>query len=252
MRIFIASPVYRQVEFKHYMAMLRLFQTCAELPDVELTFGFVPGDADVARARNVGAAHFLRSDADVMLSIDADIWFTSADAIKLCREAMQSGVVGALYMVRSIKDRQPAPLIEIDQAITFAPGEPLAEVKYLATGFMAVRRDVFEALSQTLPTYMQSTPLPFQPFFGQFAIEHPVEGHLYLSEDYAFCHRAREAGFHIWLDPTIRLGHIGQYEYRLEDFITEFPPPMPLTITQRAGFCEIEPALVASPQERKG
>src|SRR3990167_1516943 len=161
MKVFIASPVYRQVEFRHYMAMLRLFQTVQEMPDVELNFGMVPGDADVARARNVAATHFLRSDADVLLSIDADIWFTSADAIRLCREAMEHGIVGALYMVRSIKDRQPAPLLEQDQSITFAPGEPLAEVQYLATGFIAVRRDVFEKLSESLPGYMQSTPLPY-------------------------------------------------------------------------------------------
>lgn len=251
MKVFIASPVYRQVEFRHYTAMLRLFQTCSEVEDVELTFGMVPGDADVARARNVAVAHFLKSDADVLLSIDADIWFTSADAIRLCREAVEHGIVGALYMVRSIKARQPAQMLELDQQITFAPGEPLAEVQYLATGFMAVRRDVFETLAKTLPVYMQSTPLPFQPFYQQFAIEHEVEGHLYLSEDYAFCHRARAAGFRVWLDPTIRLAHIGQYEFRLEDLITDFPPPMPITLTQRAGFCEIAPALVASPQERK-
>src|SRR3990167_532616 len=121
MKVFIASPVYRQVEFKHYTAMLRLFQTCSQMADVELNFGMVPGDADVARARNVAASHFLRSDADVLLSIDSDIWFTSADALRLCREALEHEIVGALYMVRSIKERQPAPLIELDQSITFAP-----------------------------------------------------------------------------------------------------------------------------------
>lgn len=241
MKIFIASPVYRQVEFRHFMAMLRLFQTAAQIEGVELNYGFVPGDADVARARNVAASHFLRSDADVLLSIDADIWFNPLDAIKLCREAMERDVVGGLYMVRSIKDRQPAPLIEVGQEIDFVPDAEPVEVKYLATGFMAVRRDVFERISETIPTYMQSTPLPFQPFYGQMALEHETEGYLYLSEDYAFCHRVRENGFKVWLDPSIRLGHVGQYEYRLEDFITQFPEPTPLRIIQRDGHCEILP-----------
>ena len=221
--------------------MLRLVMAVQELPDVEFNFGMVPGDADVARARNVAATHFLKSDADVMLTIDADILFSPTDAIKLCREAIEkNATVGALYMVRSIKERQPAPLIEIGQEITFTSDAEPVEVKYLATGFMATARPVMEAMAATLPTYMQTTSLPFQPFYGQLALEHETEGYLYLSEDFAFCHRVREHGFDVWLDPSIRLGHIGQYEYHLEDFVTEFPEPMPIRITQLDGHCEVE------------
>ena len=241
MKIFIASPVYRQVEFKHYTSMMRLMMAINDLEDVELNFGMVPGDADVARARNVAAAHFLKSDADVMLTIDADIVFSPTDAIKLCREAVElNAAVGALYMVRSIKDRQPAPLIEVDQEIDFHTAAEPVPVKYLATGFMAVARPVMETIGAALPTYMQTTPLPFQPFYGQMALEHETEGYLYLSEDFAFCHRVHEHGFGVWLDPGIRLGHLGQYEYKLEDFVTEFPEPMPIRITQRDGQCEVE------------
>lgn len=241
MKIFIASPVYRQVEFKHYTSMLRFIMAAQDLEDVEINFGMVPGDADVARARNVAAAHFLKSDADVMLTIDADILFSPTDAIKLCREAIEkNAAVGALYMVRSIKDRQPAPLIEIGQQIDFHSAAEPVQVKYLATGFMAVARPVMEEVGATLPFYMQSTPLPFQPFYGQLALEDEGEGYLYLSEDFAFCHRVRENGFDVWLEPSIRLGHIGQYEYHLEDFVTEFPGPMPIRITQRDGHCEVE------------
>ncbi len=47
------------------------------------------------------------------------------------------------------------------------------------------------------------------------------DGHIYLSEDWAFCQRARDAGFDCWLDPSIRLGHMGQTMYTLEDLIRE-------------------------------
>jgi hypothetical protein len=39
----------------------------------------------------------------------------------------------------------------------------------------------------------------------------------YLSEDFAFSHRARQAGYKIYADSTIRLGHIGRYTYAWED-----------------------------------
>jgi hypothetical protein len=41
--------------------------------------------------------------------------------------------------------------------------------------------------------------------------------HLYLSEDYAFCHRARQCGHKIIADTTIRLWHHGSYPYGWED-----------------------------------
>ena len=176
----------------------------------------------------------------MFLTIDSDFWFQPAEAIQLCEQAMALDIVGGLYMVRSIREAQPASLIGVDHTIDLRPGEKPVEVTYLATGFMAVHRRVFEKLAETLPLCMQSTPLPFWPFYLQFTVPWPGDGHLYLSEDYAFCHRAREAGFRIWLDPSIRLGHVGSYEFRLEDLLTEFPKPMPIKLTQRNGHVEVE------------
>jgi hypothetical protein len=42
-------------------------------------------------------------------------------------------------------------------------------------------------------------------------------GSWYLSEDYAFCARARQCGFQIMADTTIRLWHVGSYRYGWED-----------------------------------
>ena len=39
----------------------------------------------------------------------------------------------------------------------------------------------------------------------------------YLSEDYSFCERARQCGYKIMEDTSIRLWHIGHYAYGWED-----------------------------------
>jgi len=52
----------------------------------------------------------------------------------------------------------------------------------------------------------------FQPFVRQLD-----EGHWYLAEDFAFCDRARQCGYAIRADTTIRLWHIGTYRYGWED-----------------------------------
>ncbi len=40
-----------------------------------------------------------------------------------------------------------------------------------------------------------------------------VKDNSYVGEDYLFCDRARAAGFQVWVDPTIKLGHMGVQEY---------------------------------------
>jgi hypothetical protein len=36
----------------------------------------------------------------------------------------------------------------------------------------------------------------------------------YLSEDYFFCHKAREAGMHVYMCPWMQLQHIGSYIFK--------------------------------------
>ena len=43
------------------------------------------------------------------------------------------------------------------------------------------------------------------------------KGHWYLADDYSFCERARQCGYKIMADTSIRLWHIGEYAYGWED-----------------------------------
>jgi hypothetical protein len=47
----------------------------------------------------------------------------------------------------------------------------------------------------------------------------------YIGEDFLFCDRALEAGFEAWVDPTIKLGHMGIHEFK-SDFGNEILYPM--------------------------
>src|SRR5439155_25640737 len=57
---------------------------------------------------------------------------------------------------------------------------------------------------------------PMIPFFLPL-IRPMEEGYWYLAEDYAFCQRARECGFRVYADASVRLWHIGTYRYGWED-----------------------------------
>ena len=54
------------------------------------------------------------------------------------------------------------------------------------------------------------------PFFQPMVLTSEA-GPWYLAEDYAFWERARQCGFKIMADTSIRLWHIGEYAYGWED-----------------------------------
>jgi hypothetical protein len=68
----------------------------------------------------------------------------------------------------------------------------LTEVDYTGLGFMLVKHGVFEAIKYPW----------FRPIFYDIG-----KAHDFCSEDVAFCKLARQAGYKIFVDPTIRVGH---------------------------------------------
>jgi hypothetical protein len=102
--------------------------------------------------------------------------------------------------------------------MVFGKDGGLTEILYAGAGFLLVRREVYMTVQQRLqlPMCNERFKIPLIPFF------HPMlrpceEGHWYLAEDYAFCERARQCGFKIMADTTIRLWHIGNHAYGWED-----------------------------------
>lgn len=164
-------------------------------------------DGLIDRSRSIIVSRWWAETADdVFLMLDDDVVFEPGDAerlVALCRE--KRGIVCAAYPVGDgshLATRQFQ-----GDTIEFRPDAEPMEIEYAATGFMAVHRDVIDALVPTLPLCHANEPWCFWPFFrpmlkdlGACTIE--------LSEDWAFCERAGAAGFTIWLDPSIRLGHL--------------------------------------------
>lgn len=161
------------------------------------------GDALIDRARSKAASIWYRkAETDVMLMIDDDIVFRREDAervVALARE--KRSIACAAYPVGD--GGHLASRAWPGERLDFGPEREPREIRWPATGFMAVHRDVIEALAKTLPECYPGEPDAFWPMFTPFAFE----GN-YLSEDYAFGQRAREAGYPTWLDPRVILIHL--------------------------------------------
>jgi hypothetical protein len=93
------------------------------------------------------------------------------------------------------------------------------EVRHGGTGFMLIKRRVFEELAPHVPTYRVSSF--FDPEKGEYAkpLTHEFfatsidDSGALLSEDYHFCELWRKHGGKIHAHPFIRLTHTGTYTY---------------------------------------
>ncbi|MGA9491851.1 MAG: hypothetical protein WBV80_16605, partial [Mycobacterium sp.] len=99
----------------------------------------------------------------------------------------------------------------IDTSPDRVTADGLVEIASAGTGFMLIRRGVFEALSDDVPSYVDaSTPGVALKAFYSVSID-PDAGNSLLSEDYHFCKLARDGGVKIYAAPWVRLNHTGTY-----------------------------------------
>lgn len=234
-KVYVATIAWRSLHPSHVFSLIDL------LSRPGLLWGPVAGDALVERSRGRCATDFLlRSDADVLLSVDTDVVFRTDDALAICEQAMDTAtpIVAGVYMTRGRQGGRPTSTLAMDVRYDFALTDPATTVpvpiKYAAGGFMAVHRRVFEALAADLPLCHRGNALEHYPFYLPFVVD-GEDGPELLSEDYALCERARRAGFETFANPAVRLEHVGEQGFVLEDMLqTHDTPTQPLALTRTA------------------
>lgn len=246
MKLYWGSSVGRSYTPDHVTDLIRLF---ARSPH-PIYWRPIHGDALIERSRSRAATEFLATDAEVFVSVDTDIRFDWTDLVQIAEQAVEYGIVVGAYTTRSPLRTFLTSQVHPHQPIEFATDPTPVEIQWGATGFMAVHRRVFEAVAmrQDQPLCHAGEPLAHRPFFLPFVVETP-NGPILLSEDYAFCERARQEGFPTYLNPAVRLGHVGDYCYRLEDLTAPRPEsPFPILLER---LNDGSPASFAVRRERR-
>jgi len=122
-----------------------------------------------------------------LLFIDSDMVFTPEDVAKIEKHLETYDIIGGLYQLTNgelaILDRVPGDYEFIK------PKDGIFEVGACGTGFMGISQRVIDKLGD-------------EPFNSV------IEGNITHGDDVSFCHRAREAGFKVFVDSDIRVGHI--------------------------------------------
>jgi len=187
--------------------------------------------AAIDRTRSELATAALDDGFDELIWIDSDIAFEADDLQKL--RGHDLALAGGIYPKKGPKAF----------AAYFEPGTEVLQlgtnggpcpVRYLGLGFLCTQRRVYADVQQrfALPRCEARFGAPAVPYFLPMVIEDsaPPGGYWYLGEDYAFCERARQAGHPLIVDTTIRLGHVGGYQYSWEDAVQQQPRVAGLTL----------------------
>jgi hypothetical protein len=223
--LFIALPAYDfKVSLKLAISLARFAQTAPQ-HGVTIQIGSICGCSVVSRARNLLVKDMLESDCTDLLFIDSDINFEPEDVYRLMAWTSdpKKGIVGGVPRTRSDNKVYIASLDYDDDSQLTMNSMGLVRARRLATAFMMVRREVFTTLVDAHPEWSYYDQRTDRTLSAVFDFKLTDEG--YMGEDYLFCDRAREHGFEVWVDPTIKLGHMGVQEY-MGDFGAEVLYPM--------------------------
>jgi len=212
-KIHFLTPCYggniTEVCFSSYLG----FTIMAMQNGINFQIDTLSNESNVNRARNSCAAKFLSGDCSHLMFVDADIQFNPQDIMKLINH--DKDIVGGVYPQKTLP-----PKMVVNTLNNGEHEGDLIEVGTLGTGFMLIKRSVFEKMIEEGATpYVDAIGLSQQENANQydfFQCTIDSQGR-YLTEDWSFCRRWRQLGGKIWADKTIGLTHVGYFR---------FPPDM--------------------------
>lgn len=187
------------------------------------------------KSRSYLATKALSDGYDELMWIDSDMVF-NPDEVEVLR-AHDLPMVCGLYPMKAKTGGLASKLLGSCKTLTFGPEGGLTEILYAATGFLYTKREVYTKIQEKfrLPTCTGDDYGDIVPYFYPM-IAYNGTSYMYMGEDISFCERARQCGYKIYADTTIRLAHIGKYRYSWEDI----PGERPRARTFEVDFSEVD------------
>jgi hypothetical protein len=234
--LFVATPMYGGMATGSYTASLMQTPMMLSANGILMYYAHMMNESLITRSRNALAHDFLATkDATHLMFIDADIGFKAADIVTMVHQDVD--IICGLYpkkeihwhrVAQAVMDGVPAEELK-DHTGTFVvnlvndehhkpvKSNEIVEIGNGGTGFMLIKRRVFEELADKVPSYTNdmynATDVVKEPKIIKeyFATSIDEETNRLFSEDYHFCKLARQNGFKIWSAPWVQLSHTGTY-----------------------------------------
>mgnify|MGYP003351315321 FL=1 len=214
-KVHICMPCYGgMLTESTFMSFIKWSNTARQL-GIDWTMETMTNESLITRARNTLTAKFLATEGSTHLFfVDADIGWEPWHLLVLLNRDVD--VIGGLYPMKSLPIKWCVN--GFDGAEEGADG--LQEVSKTGTGFLLIKRHVFEKL--------KSHPA-VKPFANDIGLPKELDPHMktyfdtgvrenrYYSEDWAFCENWRDLGGRVWVDKRVLLRHSGHYVFSHEN-----------------------------------
>lgn len=217
-KILVSIPSMGNPSFKTLQSLIQLAQTSK----YHLVFQFIEGTI-LSKARNRAVIEAISHNCTHILFIDDDMTFLP-DAVERLVE-QDKDIIGALCFGRTDNPYPIAKKIIKNEIVDYtwpavSTWKETTEVDGTGTGFLLIKTDVFKRIQ---PPFFAFRPASE---FGLKELPFPDDE---ISEDTHFMLKAKMAGYQIWVDPTIIIGHHGQKVYQRplpKDSVAIFVPTM--------------------------
>ena len=236
-KLFVATPMYGGQCAGYYTQSIMELNMLLQRSGIEAQYSFMFNESLITRARNALTHGFLKSGCTHLMFIDSDIKFRPSDIMAMLesdediicgiypkkeinwdsvKKAMDFGI--PQDQLKSYTGSFVVNLVDYQGEVTVPVGKPV-EIFNGGTGFMMIKKEVFEKLADKVPSYFNDV----NDLNGQMTIREeikeyfatsiePETGRL-LSEDYHFCYIWRKSNGKVHAAPWCQLAHIGTYAF---------------------------------------
>lgn len=215
-----AIPCYGGIMYECVATSLLKFAIYAQRIGMPFSLDTMVNESLVQRARNHLVAKFLENGvATHLMFIDSDIGFEPDHIFRLILH--NKDIIGGLYPKKALPPDYVVNVSPdaVDEKGQVRPVDGLIPVSRLGTGFMLIKRDVFEKHMAAYPNTKFTNNIGLDPKYNPFCYTFfdcwisQDANREYLSEDWGFIVKSRVIGINAYADPTIRLNHSGAFVF---------------------------------------
>ncbi len=203
--VFLAMPTNRDLPPNTVISLLetqRLLQEKGIPLDVHLEVG----GSLVHHSRTALVHQFLKTECSHLFWVDSDITWEASDFLRLSALATKMEVVCGAYPTKT----EPSVFFMRYESSKLKENQyGCLEINGVGIGFTVIQRKVIQQLYDKAP----KRKYPWADELIPRVFRCDDEGIEARGEDMAFFSDVRDLGYHIHLDPRIKLGHIGPKVY---------------------------------------
>lgn len=210
-RVHFCIPCYGgMITEQTFMSFVKWGNTARQL-GIEWAIETMNNESLISRGRNTLTAKFLNNkESTHLMFIDADIGWEPWHVLSMLDRDVD--IIGGLYPMKTM------PIKWVVNGFEGAEEREngLQEVSKTGTGFMLIKRQVFEDMKAHPAVKPYKSDIGLAPELDQYMrtyFDTAVRENRYYSEDWTFCENWRDLGGKIWVDKRVMLRHTGSYVF---------------------------------------